>query len=140
MHKKWKGYFTVEASFILPLVLFLYLLIILAALFLYCRCIIAHDFLLRGSLGVRFSGGGTGYGEVIYGTEEADNWRAKEYVEERMPGRRKYYPYFGTTEGTFEEGKEKVVVRAVQRGSAKSIRKELYKVNPIEIVRERRKG
>ena len=57
-----------------------------------------------------------------------------------MLGRRKYYPYFGTTEGRFEEVGEKVVVRAVQRGSAKSIQKELYKVNPIEIVRERRKG
>ena len=140
MHKKWKGYFTVEASFILPLVLFLYLLIILAALFLYCRCMISQDNFLLGMRGERFSEGKTGYGEVIYGTAEADHWRAEEYVEERMLGRRKYYPYFGTTEGRFEEVGEKVMVRAVQRGSAKSIQKELYKVNPIEIVRERRKG
>ena len=55
MHKKWKGYFTVEASFILPLVLFLYLLIILAALFLYCRCMISQDNFLLGMRGERFS-------------------------------------------------------------------------------------
>ena len=140
MHKKWKGYFTVEASFILPLVLFLYLLIILAALFLYCRCMISQDNFLLGMRGERFSEGKTGYGEVIYGTAEADHWREEKYVEERLLGSRNYSTYFGSTEGTFDEEEQKVVVRAVQRGSAKSIQKELYKVNPIEIVRERRKG
>lgn len=140
MHKKWKGYFTVEASFILPLVLLLYLLIILAALFLYCRCMISQDNFLLGMRGERFSEGGAGYGEVIYGTAEADNWPAKGYVEERMLRRREYYPYFSTTEGAFEEEGEKVAVWAMQRGSGKSIRKELYKINPIKIIREGRKS
>lgn len=42
MDKKYRGYLTVEAAFIMPVILFLYLLIILTALFLYCRCAISQ--------------------------------------------------------------------------------------------------
>ncbi len=36
MGKRFKGYCSIEASLVMPMVLFLYLLIILSALFLYC--------------------------------------------------------------------------------------------------------
>ena len=140
MRKKWNGYFTVEASFILPLVLFLYLLIILSALFLYCRCVISQNNFLLGLRAERFSEEGGGGAEVIYGKEKVESWSAESYVREKMPGLRQVYPYFPTTEEVYEESREKTIVWAAQKGSGKIIKKELYKINPIEIIRERRKG
>ncbi len=140
MHKKWNGYFTVEASFILPLVLFLYLLIILSALFLYCRCVISQNSFLLGMRAERFSEESGGCGEVIYGMEEAAGWQAQSYVEERMLRLRRFYPCFPTTEEIYEENRAKVAVRAIQKGSGKMMEKELYKTNPIKIIREGRRG
>ncbi|MCM1135178.1 MAG: hypothetical protein NC400_06335 [Clostridium sp.] len=140
MHKKWKGYFTVEASFILPIILFLYLLIILAALFLYCRCAISQDDFLLGMRAERFTGEENGCGEVIYGLKDAGAWPAESYVKERVAGRRGYYPFFPTTEGDCRVQAERIVVRTLQKASGKPIIKELYKTNPVGIIREGRKG
>ena len=72
MCKKWKGYLSLEASMILPIVLFLYFLIILAALYLYCRCAISQDTFLLCVRAERFTYGENNYGEVIYGEEEKE--------------------------------------------------------------------
>lgn len=140
MCKKWKGYFTVEASFVLPLVLFLYLLIILSALFLYCRCAISQDNFLLGMRAGRFTEERNGCGEVIYGMVKNSNWPAKAYVEERILSRKEYYPFFPGTEGAFEEEEGKVSVWVMQKGAGKIIKKDFYKINPIEIIREGRRS
>lgn len=69
MRKKCNGYFTIEAAFILPIVLFIYLVIILSAMFLYCRCVISQDEFLLSMRGGRLTLGEEKYGEAIYGSE-----------------------------------------------------------------------
>lgn len=139
MHRKWKGYFTVEASFILPLVLFLYLMIILSALFLYCRCAISQDNFLLGMRAERFTGAEDENGEVIYGRKAADSWQTAVYVEERMDRKREYYPFFTTVKGGYAENEESIVIWVQQKSPGEEVVKELYKINPVEIIRERRK-
>lgn len=62
MNKNWNGYMTVEASFLMPMVLFLYLLIILCGFFLYNRCIISQDNYLLAFRGSRFTEASDNYG------------------------------------------------------------------------------
>lgn len=139
MHKKWKGYFTVEAAFVMPIVLFLYLLIILAALFLYCRCAISQDNFLIGMRAGSFSFGEEGYGEVIYGKAEKDLWSPEEYVNERLLYKRAFYPFFPTETGTYKETDGKVMIETGQKGSQVLITKSLQKINPVKMIREGRK-
>ena len=92
MGKRFKGYCSIEASLVMPMVLFLYLLIILSALFLYCRCAITQDLFLLGMRAGCFTYGTDSYGEVIYG--HAETWQAKAYVEERLNDRKQRYPLY----------------------------------------------
>lgn len=140
MHKKCKGYFTIEASFILPIVLFLYLIIILAALFLYCRSVISQDNFLLAMRAGRFTWGEDYYGEVIYGSEEKQSWQAKEYVEERLIRRRAFYPYFTTEEGRYRADGGSILVSSRQTHSQAAITKIYQKSNPVSIIREWRKS
>ena len=140
MHKKWKGYFTVEASFILPIVLFLYLMIILAALFLYCRSAISQDQFLLAMRAQRFTQGEDYYGEVIYGAEEFEDWKPKEYVEERLERRKAFYPFFSTEAARCQIEADFILIESRQKGSKQLITKTVKKVNPIKIIREWRKG
>lgn len=140
MRRKWKGYFTVEASFVMPIVLFLYLLIILTALFLYCRCAISQDNFLLAMRGAGFTWGEENYGEVIYGEAESGLWSAEGYVRERLSYKRSFYPFFPATGGGYEEGGESAVVRTGQKGSGQSIVKTAQRLNPVTMIREGRKN
>lgn len=139
MDRKLKGYFTVEASFIMPLVLFLYLLIILATLFLYCRCVISQDNFLLGMRAGSFTQGRENYGEVIYGEDEKDSWQAKDYVMERLSYKRSFYPFFPSEEGECKISKEAALVQTRQKALNGMITKKIQRVNPVEIIREGRK-
>ena len=87
MNKKWNGYLTVEASFLMPMVLFLYMLVILCGFYLYNRCVISQDNYLLAFRGSRFTDAAENYGEVIYGeTEETDP--DESYLKSRMAQRR----------------------------------------------------
>ncbi|MDE7404565.1 MAG: hypothetical protein K2M81_05600 [Lachnospiraceae bacterium] len=136
MHKKCKGYFTVEASFIMPIVLVLYMLIILSALFLYCRCAISQDNFLLAMRAERFTWGEENYGEVIYGLEENELWQAQEYVEERMDRRKTFYPFFPTEARECIVEEDRILVQAGQRGSKDFIIKITQRWNPVRIIRE----
>ena len=140
MHKKWKGYFTVEASFIMPIVLFLYLLIILAALFLYCRCAISQDNFLLGMRAGSFTKGGDGYGEVIFAEAEKGSWQAEPYVMERLSYKREFYPFFPSLGGECRINEETVLVRTRQRTLSGKIGKNVQRLNPVKIIREGRKN
>lgn len=139
MRKKCSGYFTVEASFILPMVLFFYLIIILIALFLYCRSAISQDNFLLAMRAGRFTWGEDGYGEVIYGMEEGIPWEAQAYVKERMEQRKAFYPFFPAQEGTCQIGENSVLVQSKQKGSRDSIVKTVQRWNPVTMIREWRK-
>lgn len=140
MNKKSRGYFTIEASVILPIVLFLYFLIIVAALFLYCRCAISQDNFLLGMRAGRFSFGVENYGEVIYGCKQEKTWQAEHYVQERLTYKKAFYPLFPSVNGEYRLGKESVLVQTGQRGSSKKIVKNVESLNPIKIIREERKN
>lgn len=139
MHKKFNGYFTIEASFILPVVLFLYFLIIFSALFLYCRCTISQDNFLLAMRAGKFTWGEDYYGEVIYGSEQEKLWQAENYVQDRLARKREFYPVYPAQGGECVISKESVVVQTGQRGSRNRIVKSVQKLNPVEIIREGRK-
>ncbi|MBD5547661.1 MAG: hypothetical protein HDQ97_09715 [Lachnospiraceae bacterium] len=139
MCKKCKGYFTVEASFIMPIVLILYLLIILSALFLYCRCAISQDNFLLAMRAAEFTEGNENYGEVIYGLEEDGFWQAQEYVEERMEDRKIFYPFFPTEAGKCIIKEDCILVQTGQKGTKDFIIKITQRWNPVRIIREWRK-
>lgn len=140
MHKKQNGYFTIEASFVLPIVLFLYLLIILSALFLYCRCAISQDDYLLAMRAGRFTWGENDYGEVIYGSKQEEAWDAESYVQERLAHKRALYPVYPSQEGVCAIGSESVVVQVGQKGSANLIVKKFSTLNPVELIREGRRN
>lgn len=140
MHKKYNGYFSIEASFILPIVLFLYLLIILSALFLYCRCAISQDNFLLGIRAGRFTWGEHHYGEVLYGSKQEGSWSAEDYVQERVAYKRAFYAVYSAREGECTISRESVVVKTPQKGSENRIIKSVQRLNPVEIIREGRKN
>lgn len=139
MCKKYNGYFTVEAAFILPIVLFIYLLIILAAMFLYCRCVISQDDFLLGMRAGRFTWGENNYGEVIYGNEQENFWSAENYVQERLADRREIYSFYPRETGQCQINKENVIVQTTQKGEKSQITKVIQRINPMKIIREGRK-
>ncbi|NBJ94187.1 hypothetical protein [Parablautia muri] len=136
MRKKWKGYLTVEASFIMPIILFLYLLIILAALFLYCRSAISQDNFLLSIRAGRFSWGEDDYGEVIYAEKDTSLWLAEAYVEKRLDYKRAFYPFFPTQERGCIVRDDAVLVEGRQKGSKASITKITKMINPITGIRQ----
>lgn len=139
MHKKWKGYFTVETSLIMPIVLFLYLLIILAALFLYGRCAISQDNFLLGMRAGSFTWGEDYYGEVIYADAKKGAWGAEAYVMERLSYQRRFYPFFPSEEGGCRISGETVWVQTGQRALDDTITKNVQRLNPVEIIRKGRR-
>lgn len=140
MHKWKKGYFSIEASIIMPIVLFLYLMIILAALYMYCRCAISQDTFLLGMRAGSFTYGEDGYGEVIYGGDGMKEWSVHTYVNERLERQKKSYPFFPYTEKSFERDEKSVCIQTVNTRNGKVMRKQVKRYNPVEMIREGRKN
>lgn len=92
MNKKWNGYLTVEASFVMPIVLFLYMLVILCGFYLYNRCVISQDNYLLAFRGSRFTDAAENYGEVIYG-EMKETDPDESYLKSRMAKKASLYPF-----------------------------------------------
>ncbi len=99
-NKKVNGYLTVEASFVMPIVLFLYLLVILLAFFLYNRCVISQDLYILALRGSRFTDQASFYGEVIYG-DMAEKGTDTDYLRETLADRLQYYPFYDQQESEF---------------------------------------
>ena len=138
MCKKIKGSFSLEASFIMPIILFIYLLIILAALFLYCRCAISQDAFLLCMRAEKFTYGESDYGEVIYG-EENITWCPENYVTKRIQYRRSTYPGYPTEGSICQVTKDDAFLQVKQKGVNELIVKRLQRINPVELIREGRK-
>lgn len=137
MHKRWKGYFSIEASLIMPMVLFLYLLIILAAVFLYCRCAISQDTFLLGMRAGCFTYGEKDYGEVIYGEEKM--WSAAEYVQERLNSQKSTYPIYPYIGGSCVIEKDMVSIQTVYKSIKEPVVKCTCRFNPVKLIREGRR-
>lgn len=137
MRKRWKGYFSIEASLIMPIILFLYLLIILAAMYLYCRCAISQDTFALGMRAGCFTYGEDNYGEVIYG--QANDWPVNLYVEKRLDERKQKYPLYSYLKEHCMIEKERIGIETSYKGNQKPNVKYIKKCNPMEMIREGRK-
>lgn len=134
MHKKWNGYLTVEASFIMPIVLFLYLLIILCSFYLYNRCMISQNNYLLAFRVSRFTHSGLNYGEVIYG--DMDGKKAdKQYVEKRLAYKENFYPFYYTETKEVSIGRNAVSVSVTGYKGTLKINKAAECLNIIKIVK-----
>lgn len=139
--KKYNGYFTVEASLVMPLVLGLYVLILSAAMLLYNRCVNSQDCFLLAMRAGRFTEAKESYGEIIYGEAmEEQLWEegsAKEYVKDRLQKKSRYY--IGTEENTILYSQETDRVRVEYDRPGIRIQKSLQIYNPVKLIREGRR-
>lgn len=133
MYEKWNGYLTIEASFVMPIVLFLYLLIILSGFYLYDRCVISQDDYLLAFWGSRFTETGLNYGEVIYGDMSPEN-HDKRYIESRLLYKSDFYPLYQMEEKTVYMDRNKMTVSTTGYKGTLKIKKTAECLNMIEIV------
>lgn len=135
--KSMNAYLTVEAAFIMPVVLFLYLALILLAIFLYDRCMISQDNYLLAFWGSRFSAAQENYAEVIYGKKEATGLD-REYLLTRMERKSRTYPFYRQEEGNVMITDEGVTVYSKGFGGSLEVEKRVKQENPVEWIRKRR--
>ena len=133
MRKKLKGYMTAEASFVMPIVIFLYLLIILCGFFLYNRCVMSQNDYLLAFRGSRFTKAGRNYGEVIYGdmmTSEPDS----QYIETRLQYLMRFYPFCSVQENRVKGNTDQVSVETVGYGGSLKIKKRAERINIVRLI------
>lgn len=122
----------------MPMVLFLYLLIILCGFFLYNRCMISQDNYLLAFRGSRFTEASENYGEVIYG--EMDEKEVDEtYIRERMAYKAKLCPFYTPEEESALKEGDMTVVSSVGYGGALIMVKRAERLNILEIIRTTRR-
>lgn len=108
------GYLTVEASFLIPMILWLTILLISTTFFLYNRCLLAQDVYLMSFRGSVFTDWSEGYGEVIYGYPDKRNVDTiRENIGQRIMGLKEKQYFSGSYVGKypfFEWGEEQVII------------------------------
>lgn len=138
MNKRWNGYFTVEASFVMPMILVLYLLIILCGFFLHNRCMISQDNYLLAFRGSRFTETSENYGEIIYGQMDGKEVDTA-YIRTRMARRAGIYPFYDPeAEQAGRKGDMTFAASVGYRGTL-AIVKEAKRLNILEIIRMTRR-
>ena len=137
--KKIKGFMTVEASFLMPLILFLYLAILWAALILYDRCTLSQNCFLLVMRGANFTRAGENYGEVIYGDAEFTGKDKENYITDRWQKQNRLY--VGRQERQMQCIANNISVRITvdDKGIGQRINKKADILNPVKQVREGRK-
>lgn len=131
-----KGYMTVEASLVMPIVLMLCFLILLTAFFLYNRCAVSQDLYLLSFRGSRLTYAEENYGEVIYSiAKDAEVDTA--YLTERLSDRQGYYPFFHSTDYGVHTG-EAVTLYASGYGGTLAMQKKAERINIMQLSAESR--
>lgn len=137
MHKYLKSYITVEASYLIPIVLILYCVLIMGGFYLYDRCVISQDAFLIALRGSRFSFASDNYGEVIYGAETEDFFK-ETYMERRLSYKSKFYPFLDA-QVLHTEMTEAADVCVSGFNGKLNISKTVKIQNPLQKVREIRR-
>lgn len=137
--KKVNGYFTVEVSFVMPVVLFLYFVILTSALFLYSRCTVSQDCFLIGMRGARFTWAKEDYGEVIYGDEKFSNAQKEDYMMVRWQRLGRYYLGNREQKATCVVDNHSSYIKVCGKNNMQAIEKKVEILNPVGQIRERRK-
>lgn len=133
MYKNLKGYLTVEASFVMPMVIFLYMLIILCGFFLYNRCVMSQNDYLVAFRGSRFTEAERNYGEVIYGdmaTREPDS----QYMETRLEYQARFYPFCHVEENGIKGDGLQVSIETAGYGGSLRIKKNAERINIVRLI------
>ncbi len=160
------GNLTVEASLLFPMILWLIILLISTAFFLYNRCLLAQDAYSISYRGSVFTSWSESYGEVIYGNlDNRDKLRIQDNMENRITGLKEKvyisgiyvgkYPFFmwGEARIIIEEPNSRqssgyeisLIIRGKARFSIVS-KKEIVAVvrvsavNPITVIRKTRRN
>lgn len=137
MDRKLKGYLTLEAAYVMPIVLLLYVLIILAGFYLYDRCVISQNNALLALRGSRFTTAWENYGEVIYGDMDMGNCD-RSYLLARLEYKERFYPFY-TSLGKSVSIQNNEIVIDTEGYYGLKITKKKEQMNPIEIIREVRR-
>ena len=137
MDRKLKGYLTLEAAYVMPIVLLLYVLIVLAGFYLYNRCVISQNNSLLALRGSRFTTAWENYGEVIYGDMDVGICD-RSYLLARLEYKERFYPFY-TSLGKSVSILNNVIVIDTEGYYSLKITKKTEQMNPIEIIREVRR-
>lgn len=133
-----KGYMTVEAAHVMPIVLLLYLLVLTAAFLLYDRCVTSQDYYVLALRGSRFTEAGEHYGEVIYGRmQETDVMQT--YLTARLHRRRSYSLYERKETKMVETEKNAIRIFSLEASGALFMKKEAERINPLGKLKESRR-
>lgn len=138
-NKNLKAYFTVEAAFLMPVILCIYLIIIMAAIFLYDRSVISQDDYLLAFRGSRFTKTGDNMGEVIYADMKSGEFD-REYIKIRLYNKSKSYPFYQPEiENTGTYGG---CIFIVTQGFHNTLlmKKQAEQINPFEQIRKVRRS
>lgn len=137
MNKKWNGYLTVEAAFVMPVVLFLYLTFIICGFYLYNRCVISQDGYLMAFRGSHFTDFEADYGEIIYGSMDNGSF-AEEYVKSRLSYKSEGYPFCRVKLQEIKTTGNGLFIRITGYQEALEIKKRAECFNIINIVERTR--
>ena len=139
MDKKLNAYMTVEAAYIMPLVLALHLLVLVSGFYVYDRCVVSQDLYLLAFRGSRFTECGNHYGAVVYGDLEVGKFD-KEYIEQRYFYQRTRYPFWDKGKAGIGVNEDKLQLSQSGFFGHLVLRKEAQWINPIAEIREKRRG
>lgn len=138
MCKKLKGYMTVEATYIVPIVLVIYMMFIMCGFYLYDRCVISQDNYLIALRGSRFTEAAENYGETIYGDMKT-GYFLEGYVRERVAYKSGFYPFFAEESAEVEMQGKNVTVFVLGFHGTLQVSKMAQRENPLEIVKKVRR-
>ena len=131
--KKLNAYMTIEASFIIPLVIGTYMFLIFASLYLYNKCVINQDSYIKTYRASTFTYWTDEYGEVAYGVLAGRSGsKGREYIESVSDYGR--YPFFSLQDEkitSLQVGSAipEIYVSLNVKGSADSFLAEKYALN-----------
>lgn len=137
--KKIKGFMTVEASFLMPIILFLYLAILGAALLLYERCTLSQNCFLLVMRGANFTWASEKYGEVIYEDVKYTSKDKEYYIADRWQRQNRSYVGMQKQQMQCIANNVFVSITAKEQGVGQRITKKADILNPVKQVREGRK-
>ncbi len=135
MHKDFRGHLTVEASFVMPIVIWIYLLVILCGFYLYNRCVMSQNDYLLAFRGSRFTDAGENYGEVIYGDEKEPD---EQYIMTRLSYKMKCDPLCRVDLNKVKLTADQVGVETSGYGGYLEVEKKSERINIAKIIERTR--
>ncbi len=138
MCKNLKGYVTVEAAYIIPIVSVIYMMMIMCGFYLYDKCVISQDNYLIAFRGSRLTNGAEYYGEVIYNDMKTGYFK-EEYVRERLEYKSGFYPFLEEESTQTTMWGKDLTITVVGFHGMLEVSKTAKQQNPLETVKRVRR-